>query len=214
MTNYSFVFSGQTSGGTLSAGDLELVYGGGSGLNTIVSSGGNEDILNGGVADFTTISSGGYEVISLGGATSHTHVLSGGTQVILPGGSAVDPNYDAGSIVVTGGVVVFSAGLVVSATTGTTSGLVLSGASDVVYNGGVTTGTFLSVSGGRTPGETISSGGVASGSIIGNEGTSGSLVGRASPSGRSSTTAARWSSAPEAPPATPWSAASRTTRAA
>jgi autotransporter passenger strand-loop-strand repeat protein len=138
--------SGHASGTVLTRGGVATVTSGGIASGSVVSSGGSEIIASGGVSQATAVASGGVETVSAGGVASSTVVNSGGTDVISSGGIA------AGTVVNGGSAEVISAGGQASAT------VVNASAYQIVY------GTAI---GGTVSGfQTVSSGGVASGTAI------------------------------------------------
>ncbi len=160
---YEGVINGTASGTVVGSGGYESVLGG---WQYGFASSGQTSSTGTGVTIGTTIRSGGFEVVSSGGIAEGTVVSSGGTLVLLPGGLASGTVTSTGGIVVSPGVVVWSGSAVVSAVSGTLSGLVVSGMEGVsVLSHGTTvsslilTGAFETVSGGTASSTTISSGG-------------------------------------------------------
>ena len=166
-------------GGTVSSGGIMAIGSGGFTLDTVILSGGFEFVSSGGFAQADTISSGATEVVEPGGSISATELLSGGTLLVY--GTANDVAQEGGSetyidtdFVVAKGQIVssvaFSASTVGVSSGGTVSAATVLGGSNLnVFNGGfalddLVLGTPDVTGGGAT--QTISSGGMASGTDI------------------------------------------------
>ncbi len=166
-------------GGTVSNGGVMAIGNGGYTLDNLILSGGFKFVSSGGFAQEDTISSGATEVVESGGSISATELLSGGTLLVY--GTADDVDQEGGSetyvdtdFVVAKGQIVssvaFSASTVGVSSGGTVSDATVLGGSNLnVFNGGfalddLVLGTPDVTGGGAT--QTISSGGMASGTDI------------------------------------------------
>ncbi len=158
---------GLGSGQTVSSGGTEIVSAGGSAVGAVVTGNGAGLIVSsGGLSTSAVISSGGAEVVSAGGVTSGSEITSGGQQVIVAGTAR-------GAILDAGSIQILSAGGIASGT------VVSSGSQQRVVAGGYTSasqvaGSVIVTSGGTANGgtltsggtETVSAGGVASGTVV------------------------------------------------
>jgi len=122
-------------------------------------------------------SSGAIEQVALGGSVSGIGVAAGVTLEVLSGGAASGPHVSRGGQVDIGSggtatATVVSSGAVATVSGGTASGtIVKGGGSLVVLSGGVTVGHTLVGSGSTLLArETVSAGGVASGTALSNTG--------------------------------------------
>ena len=166
-------------GGTVSNGGVMAVDAGGFTLDNVILSGGFKFVSSGGFAQTDTISSGATEVVESGGSISGAELLSGGTLLVY--GTASDVAQDGGSetyitdslVIGTGqsiSSVAFSASTVGVSSGGTVSHVTVLGGSNLsVFYGGfalddLVLGTPDVTGGGAT--QTISSGGMASGTDI------------------------------------------------
>jgi autotransporter passenger strand-loop-strand repeat protein len=170
-----FVYSaGIASATVVSGGGSVTVMSSGVTEGDTIGSGGLEVVLSGGSANGLAVGSGGFAMVSAGGTVSGATIDNGGTLIVFPGADDPGLNALAGSLVITAGVVVVSAGALISATTGTASGFtVITGQTEYVFPGG--TADFSFISGGH---EIVTSGGVVSGGVLtaGREIVSGGLA--------------------------------------
>ena len=165
MTDYIVSSGVILSGFTLSAGDQLSVLAGGVATGTLVLAGGIENVSSGGLTAGETISGGEY--VFSGGRSVGASVGDGGYLVLYPGatgsaalvdqGGALDVSGSAAdATLIDGGVLdVYSGGRV-------TSTAVDQGGSQVIFAGGVATGTDISYDGA----DYVSSGGIASASTV------------------------------------------------
>lgn len=167
-----------TSGVTVEAGGVQQVNG--VIVSGTVGSGGLNVLSSGAQASGNVILSGGIEVVSSGAVASGEVVSAGGTLLVLAGATVTD-TVSAGGNVVSAGVFLTSGAMVVSAVTGTMSGVVLDNVTEsaVVLTGGeldsarLSSGAVLQIlSGGLASGTddasvvTVSAGAGASGTTV------------------------------------------------
>lgn len=191
----STISAGQTSSGLgVSAGETLEVQAGGSALAIVISaggveyvsgfdsgtsvSGGSQYVLHGGIAS-ATILSGGVQFIETGG-TEISGIVSAGTQEVSSGGRALGVWVSAGAQYVSAsglasGTTVYVGGVQSVLSGGTASATVLSGGSQ--YLAGVATATAVGApdaylaSGVSLGNEFVSSGGIASSTVVHVSGT-------------------------------------------
>ncbi len=132
---------------TTVSGGAEVVYGGGTANGATIVGGGVQYIASGGTAEAALVLSGGQQNIGAGGTASATMVSSGGIALAGAGASL------GGAIIEAGGYELMS---------GTASGTTLSGGAEVVYSGGIASGTTVS-SGGMLY---VASGGIAKSAVV------------------------------------------------
>ncbi|WP_275246396.1 AIDA repeat-containing protein [Pantoea ananatis] len=143
-------FSGTARSTTVNSGGTQKVNSGGTALGTTVS-GGDQYLYDGSSASDTTVNTGGNQYVS-GGSAISTTLNYGGTQTIYSGGSASDTTVNTGGNQYVSG--------------GSASGAVLSGGSQFVSSGGLTTSATVNsgsdqyiYSGASASGTTVNTGG-------------------------------------------------------
>jgi autotransporter passenger strand-loop-strand repeat protein len=146
----------------IESGGYAFVLAGAFALGTTVGSGGTL-LGSDATAEDTVVMPGGVMLLLNDEEDFGTTVESGGTLIALPGATVIEPAYEPGAVIVSGGVVTLSGAAEVVSFGSTVSGLVLgSGISGLVYSGGTAFDTTIA-DGGRLD---IGPGGAASGGII------------------------------------------------
>ncbi|MDB6141923.1 MAG: autotransporter outer rane beta-barrel protein [Pseudomonas sp.] len=167
--------NGGVASGTTLTGGTQYISDAGVAISTTISAGGTQSIQSGGVAKGTTISLEGTQNIQSGGVASST-TLTGGTQYISGAGVASSTTIRAGGnqYVSNGGVTsattISSGGTQSISGGGSAVGTVISDGAQIISSGGVASGTIIR-STTSTGTQYISSGGVANGTIISSGGT-------------------------------------------
>jgi autotransporter passenger strand-loop-strand repeat protein len=171
MSNIT-VSAGQTSSGTVEAGQLLAVLAGGSAIDVDIENGGSATISSGGFATATVLSGSAVETVYSGGSAVSTFVLSGGEETVVSGGFASLTMVSSGGTdtVSSGGVdsgaVVFVSGIqYIEAGGSSISGFVVNGGGEIVLSGGFASRTVVS-----SGGTEVLSGGTDSTTIVSSSG--------------------------------------------